>query len=124
MADAAVDSAEWITSALLNAYFAGLIDGEGNIAIYDQKYCKAKRPVIKVDMTCEKTISALHDHFGGSKGKKKVYNGNKPQWRWEVTSLNARRVAAMIAPFLLTKKQNALEILALPITPRGRPPSK
>lgn len=106
---------------LLDAYFAGLIDGEGNVAIYKLSGGNV-RPVIKVDMTCEATINALHAHFGGYKGTKKIKDNptHKPQWRWEVTFAKAIEVAKRIEPFLITKKSNALELLAFVPKKPGR----
>jgi hypothetical protein len=97
---------------LLNSYFAGLIDGEGNIAVY--KFSSGIiRPVIKVDMACEETINALHAHFGGYKGLKKMENkpNRKQQWRWEVTFNKAVEVAKLISPYLITKKTRVQEVL-------------
>ena len=108
------------SNQLLNAYFAGLIDGEGTIAIYPQKYQSNPRALIKVNMTCKVTLDALHKHFGGSLYTKKVKEGYQPQWRWEVTALKARAVAECIIPFLITKKAEAQKILDLPLLKKGR----
>jgi len=97
---------------LLNAYFAGLIDGEGTVAVFPHKGGTLVRPVIKVDMTCEKTIRALHAHFGGYCAVKKTDKKNKPQWRWEVTFQKARNVALEIRPYLITKADGADAVIA------------
>ncbi|HEY9211094.1 MAG TPA: hypothetical protein VIO56_06750 [Methylotenera sp.] len=110
---------------LLNAYFAGLIDGEGTIGVY--KFSSGiTRPIIKVDMTCEDTINALHSHFGGYKGLKKIEDkpNRKQQWHWEVTFLKAVEVANLIFPYLITKKSNAIEVIAYTPKKRGRPKLK
>lgn len=96
---------------LLNAYFAGLIDGEGTVNVYPHKNGLKQRPVIKVDMTSEKAVSALHRQFGGTFMKKKVYNGNKPQFRWEVTFHKAVDVAREIRPYLIEKAELADKII-------------
>ncbi len=98
-----------------SAYFAGLIDGEANIGVYTFKnlpHPPRARPVIKVDMTCEKTIRALHAYFGGYCGQKKTQLRNQPQWRWEVTFQRAREVAKTIRPYLITKAEAVDAILA------------
>lgn len=108
---------------ILNAYFAGLIDGEGTIGVYTFK-SGVTRPIIKVDMTCETTIKALHQYFGGYMGVKKVENlpNRKPQWRWEVTFSKAKEVARLLMPYLITKTANAELVLACtPKNKRGRP---
>jgi len=98
---------------LLDAYFAGLIDGEGTVGIY--KFSSgAIRPIVKVNMTCEKTIIALHQHFGGYMGVQKIESipNRKPQWHWEVTFKKAVEVCKSIRPYLITKASNADLILA------------
>jgi hypothetical protein len=106
---------------LRTAYFAGLIDGEGTVAVHAHKARSKQRPVIKVDMTCEVTIRALKEHFGGYLGVKKHRPGNKPQWRWEVTFRKAVLVCEEIRPYLITKAEGADAILRCPKNPQGRP---
>ena len=96
---------------LLNAYFAGLIDGEGCMNVYPHKQNKYMRPVVKVNMTCAKTIKALHEHFGGSFMEKKTKEGNKKQWHWIVTHNKAIDVTKLIRPYLITKAEFADKIL-------------
>lgn len=106
---------------LLNSYFAGLIDGEGTVGVYPYKQASKMRPVIKLNMTCQKTVLAIHAHFGGSFMPKKVYNGNLPQWHWIVTFNKAIDVAEAIRPYLITKAAMADKILSCQRKPRGRP---
>jgi hypothetical protein len=100
-----------------NAYFAGLIDGEGTINVYPYKSGKYMRPVVKLNMTCLATVTAVHDYFGGSLLKKKVKEGFKPQWHWIVTFNKAIDVVEQIRPYLITKAKEADLVLA---APRGR----
>ena len=102
-----------MNNKLLDAYFAGLIDGEGTIAVYTFS-TGIIRPVIKVDMTCKKTILALHAHFGGYMGVKKIENipNRKPQWHWEVTFKKSIEVCKKIRPYLITKSENADIVLS------------
>lgn len=104
-----------------NAYFAGLIDGEGTVDLFSYKKGTLMRPVIKVDMTCEKTILALRAHFGGYVGKKKTDPANKHQWRWEVTFAKAIDVCNKIRPYLITKAEGADRLLAHKAKQVGRP---
>ncbi len=99
-------------SELKNAYFAGLIDGEGHIAIHPTK-SGSVRPVIRVHMTCEKTIRSLHSYFGGSFSVKKVENlpNRKPQWSWEVTFRKACGVCEQLLPYLVIKQEVAAAIV-------------
>jgi hypothetical protein len=98
---------------ILNAYFAGLIDGEGNLNVYPACKGTKLRPVVKVNMTCEKTINRLQAHFGGSVCKKKVPEGRKPQWHWCVTYHKAIAVVQKIRPYLITKAESADRVLAV-----------
>jgi hypothetical protein len=107
----------WMEEELKNAYFAGLIDGEGNVASYPHKrkltnkIVVIPRPVVKVNMTCHKTISSLAEHFGGYVVVKKVPIKNKPQWEWGVTFNKAIEVLRKIRPYLITKADVADSIL-------------
>lgn len=95
------------------AYFAGLIDGEGSIFMKTNGVGRNKRPNIKVGMTCEKTIRALHDFFKvGSIYFKKVPLKDKPQWVWEASNKKAIFVIGKILPYLITKKENAELVLS------------
>lgn len=93
--------------ALRTAYFAGIIDGEGSIGFHSQGKGLRLRAVVKVSMTCHKTILALREHFGGSLCTKKVPAGNRPQWCWGVTSRKAHIVACAVRPYLITKAAQA-----------------
>lgn len=106
---------------LLNAYFAGLIDGEGTVNVYPYKNASTNRPVVKLNMTCEKTVQAIHAHFGGSIMSKKVYNNHLPQWHWIVTFNKAIDVAEEIRPYLITKAHLADKVLLCTRRPVGRP---
>lgn len=99
----------------LDAYFAGLIDGEGTVDVYPHKQGSKLRPVVKLNMTCEKTVRAVAAHFGGSVMTKKVAPGHKPQWHWIVTFNRAILVAARIRPYMITKAENADRILKMPL---------
>lgn len=98
-----------------NAYFAGLIDGEGTIDVYPHKNGSMLRPVVKLNMTCEKTVLAVQRRFGGSVMPKKVKDGNKPQWHWIVTFNKAIIVAMAIRPYLITKTEGADRVLSMPL---------
>jgi hypothetical protein len=93
---------------LRDAYFAGLIDGEGYIGIKQAGTHKRpqKKLEIKVNMTCYKTVLALRDHFEkGNVRPRKAAPGCKPQWVWSVTCRAAREVLDVIRPYLITKAE-------------------
>ena len=89
---------------IMDAYFAGLIDGEGHIAL-SKKSPTSFRPVVVVEMTCEKTIRALHTHFGVGTVRfvPRRKEHHKDQWKWRTVCNGAREVLSRIRPFLITK---------------------
>lgn len=93
-------------SRIKDAYFAGLIDGEGHIGFTS---CGGNfQPTIQVKMTCEKAIRALHEYFGGSVQMRKPDKPHhKPQFTWRVRYSAAAPVIARVRPYLLTKQDAA-----------------
>lgn len=96
---------------LKDAYFAGLLDGEGTINIYPDKVNGNLRPVVKINMTSKKTIDAIANYFGGNVLHKKVYGNSKPQYHWIVTYRKAMQVIERIKPYLITKADLADKVL-------------
>lgn len=106
---------------LRTAYFAGLIDGEGYIGLRRRKNRITLQPWIKVNMTCLTTVTALSEHFGGNVRKRKTPPRNKPQWVWVLTCSKARVAVALIRPYLITKRDQADELLAYKgFVPKGK----
>lgn len=111
------------------AYFAGLIDGEGCVAVRRKKWPSGHIglvPIIIVGMSCERTIRALHEHFGVGRVREchwhqKKNPRHKTLWYWEAAASHAREVARQIAPYSITKADRVAEIMALPEFRRGGP---
>lgn len=106
----------------MNAYFAGLLDGEGGFYLY--KKGTGQRPIIQINMTCEKTVRAVQEHFAcGTVRMKKVDNPKwKPQWRWCVYYFDALSVVRAVRPYLLVKAADADKLLAYsPKRKKGNP---
>ena len=93
---------------LMDAYFAGLIDGEGYIAIA-KKDAKTLREKVSVKMTCEKTVRSLHDHFGvGAIAFKPRQNPKwQNQWEWYCVCRSAYVVLDRIRPYMIAKADAA-----------------
>ncbi|MGB3653675.1 MAG: hypothetical protein WBA41_21005, partial [Rivularia sp. (in: cyanobacteria)] len=85
---------------LIDAYCAGLIDGEGYIAVA-KKDAKTLREKVSVKMTCEKTVRFLHHHFGV--GAVRLVPRQNPkwqnQWEWYCVCESARFVINRIRPY-------------------------
>lgn len=98
------------------AYCAGLIDGEGYVAVVNQKKYGYvyPTPMIAVQMTDFNAIEFLQLTFGqGSVCFPKTAQRHHLQTaRWQANSRQAYFVAKLIEPYLLVKKQAAQAIIA------------
>lgn len=110
-------------TALRTAYFAGLVDGEGWVAVATNSGRKDRKknvPTITVNMTHKETVLALAAYFGGC-----VHHiaprmeRRKPQWKWTVRWNDARRAAAAMLPYAITKRDALQQIVDLPIQLTG-----
>lgn len=101
---------------LRTAYFAGIIDGEGYIGLLPNNRAKTLGlyiPKLSVNMTCEKTITSLQEHFNCGTISLKQPKGlsKKMAYLWSLSDANARNVIQEIYPYLITKKENADKVL-------------
>jgi len=96
---------------LKDAYFAGLLDGEGLINIYPSGRNRNLRPAVRINMTSKATIEAIASYFGGSVLKKKVYGNSQSQYHWGVTYQRAIEVIKRVRPYLITKANLADKVL-------------
>lgn len=104
------------------AYLAGLFDGEGYFLIENNQ--GSQRPLVGIDMTCEKTIRLVHSL--AAVGAVRVKNTNpkhKPQWKWRTSYSGARYFAALLYPYLVTKKDEAKKIIDHVKLRQGRKPT-
>lgn len=108
-----------------DAYFAGLIDGEGNVALNSRGPNRpgGLRPVIKVKMTDKAIIEALAETYGGTVRPRPAANPNcKDQWFWKAENRACRETLNRIYPYLRVKRADAEKLLAyFATTKRGRP---
>lgn len=94
-------------------YWAGILDGEGCMKL--ATYGGGLRPMIQLNMTCEKTVRAFADHFGmifrelnsPSRIKKRVELGHKQLYHARCECKKAYKVIKEVYPFLITKKEDA-----------------
>lgn len=94
------------------AYIAGLIDGEGCVCLHKYKsyvrHCWEYRFTcrIQIAMTCEKTIRFLSDKLScACREIKPSREGYKKQWVIAIQSHRAIKLAKLILPFSITKKE-------------------
>lgn len=85
-----------------HAYIAGIIDGEGCIAISRHK--TGLTIGVAVSMTDPRAIMVIREAFGGKLflNKKRAPN-HKPVWMWRVEARKAEIILRAIQPFLRVK---------------------
>jgi len=91
------------------AYFAGIVDGEGCIA-YEKTKKDYSTPSISVEMTDKDVIDKIHQFFGkGSvvfiKPRKKHH---KDTWRWRVRGRGAVDIYFKIYNYLCDRRKNKI----------------
>ena len=101
------------SQALRDAYYAGIIDGDGTVGMHSKGRNCGKRLVIEIKMTNEAIVRGAQAHFGA--GHISTMGGlsplsRKPQWRWRVTGASARRVLGRINSFLIEKKMDMFHV--------------
>ena len=77
----------WDTTTL-NAYTAGLIDGEGSVMLLRINGATSNRsPVVSVTSTTRELVDFLKDNYGGTIVNQKVYKEHyKKAWIWKVSN--------------------------------------
>jgi len=106
--------------AVILAYIAGIIDGEGSICIsrsshesfmkqYNRNYPYYVLTV-RVGMIDPVAIDLIHDTFGiGSRSIEKKYHKQRPMYRWRVYKRpDCKYVIDKLMPYLRVKKPQAL----------------
>lgn len=93
-------------------YTAGLIDGEGTIVISPRLNRGLKQFVneICVQMADREVIEAMVCTWGGGFREVPKQAGHKTQYRWRVFGDNLIGVLDAVEPFLIVKRQQALQM--------------
>jgi len=96
------------------AYAAGVLDGEGYIAIPPRKDKRPGVPLIQVEMTSYKVIKFLHDLFqvGSVYRCKKRQPHHLQSWKWTVKYRQAYKIAQKVYPYIVLKKDKVYCILS------------
>ena len=101
------------------AYFAGLFDGEGSVALYWRTDRKAKGRknlgwFLNIANTDPRPLVRAHQLFGGGFVPQPSRSPrNRMSWVWYINGSKAERFLAAILPFLRIKKAQAEIFLAL-----------
>lgn len=108
------------------AYIAGIVDGEGHIAMRVD-HGKYRSPILTVTNTNKPLLDFLQSKYGGSMCALKVRSPKHNQaWSWRVSSKAAYTMIKDIRPHLIVKRAKALEVIAYYKNKKnkGLPPSK
>lgn len=100
------------------SYFAGLVDGEGCIRLHPSNKGKYRKyyPRLQVSNTYKPLLDMLVSQYGGAiHGPKRSPIRDCPTkdcWDWRITGDKARQLLNDLLPFLIIKKQKAIQVLA------------
>ena len=103
------------------AYAAGFFDGEGTIGINAQKPNEKNGRTLtmyslKIDIrnTNKEVLVWFKKNFNGNikyysieQLRGSTYNSGKPQWRWNISSNQAKDFLEAILPYLIVKRKQA-----------------
>ncbi len=99
----------------VDAYAAGLIDGEAHVFVRSVKNAYGNlvwRGAIAIAMTDETAVRWMHEQFGGSVCMlTKRVEHHKQQWRWTVAGRKAYAAAKRVEPFAIVKKEPLRQIV-------------
>lgn len=97
------------------AYLAGIIDGEGSISASKSRPCTENfRIFLAVAMCDVGPINLLAQVFGGDvKIDKRQTKTGKFVFRWTVYCRNAATVLELLLPYLIVKRDRAMNAIAL-----------
>lgn len=105
----------------MTGWVAGIIDGEGCVRMAGRTYKGEKyrflTPTIKINMTCEKTVTTVANYLGCGSTHNMIPKNPKhlQQYCWQASSRQARYVARLILPFAITKREALERMLAHPV---------
>lgn len=99
----------------INAYFAGIFDGEGSA--YVLKYTQTKgstgyRPHVSVGNSYYPLLSALYFYYGGSTRSRGTHNGNLPMYDWDLRRVSDQeKFLLSVLPYVSIKRDQSLLLL-------------
>lgn len=100
--------------AVLYAYLAGIIDGEGTIRIdktdYSQKRMRSPQYLaqICIGMNDKQVLDLLKETFGGGNVREERVPDRRSVWRWAATGrFRVPPILRMLLPYLKTKRRHA-----------------
>ena len=86
---------------IIDAYTAGIIDGEGSVTIQ----CRVT-PCVEVTNTCLAMLERIQENYGGQIRKQKQYQTHhKDAWCWHVRGDKALAMLERILPMMLDESK-------------------
>lgn len=93
-------------------YFAGLIDGDGCIGLYDLNSKKGLSPTVSIRMTAKDTINTFANYFNGPTNIREYKNPNhNTTYNCIVTYIKALNCCEQLQPYLRIKRNKSVEII-------------
>jgi len=91
---------------LLDAYAAGLIDGEGTITLSRNHRGKMRCPVISMTSTTREVLEFMQSRYGGSIRAQRTYDANHSRaYIWSAQYDRAMGAIGRIRPYLLVPEK-------------------
>lgn len=109
----------------LNAYAAGLVDGEGSILCLGQGPQRPHQPEVSIGMTTPECLSPLLREYGGFLRVSKRHKGRQNMHVWRVKGAGARGFLCRTQKFLVMERRKECARLLTeewPRTPNRRDP--
>lgn len=97
------------------SYLAGLVDGEGCIRLHpsNKGIYRKYYPRLQVTNSYKLLLDMLVSQYGGAiHGPKRGSISTKDCWDWRITGDKARQLLIDLIPFLIVKKEKAIEVLS------------
>ena len=95
-----------------DAYFAGIIDGEGTITLTRRHPNQTPSPNVSVSNSSLQMLKWIKVNFGGWISKKRIYKPHHRQtYVWGITHNKAISILKQIEKYLIIKKPQARLIL-------------
>ena len=98
---------------LVNAWSAGIVDGEGYVTRRKHtRGCKTQ-PFVRVENTDKRILCKLAEYYGGkvSLAVRKDRPNNKPCWYWQLCNQKCIRFLSEIKPYLVSKREKVDKIV-------------
>jgi len=102
-------------------WLAGMVDGEGYVGYYARSDSGGYSLQLVMRNTDERTVRRFHELVGVGRVAYEPTRlpNRKPTWVWLTQDASARRVLEVLLPALVTKRERAELVLAVPTKRRG-----